>query len=249
MKYTCKQNIGKHYWWNAWVGCTPVSTACRNCYVKTPFCNEFNPIPDIDYPFGTVLDVCLKSDFFIEDADHLRQQAWEEIKSHPNYIFLIITKRASRIKDCLPPDWGDGYPNVILSVTAENQALADERIPHLLDIPCHHRWISVCPMIRPIRLSQYLSTGLIECVEACGEKGHGGTPRQTKYEWVEYLSHQCKAHDVRFSLMFVGHNFKMPDGTIMKDNTTCYNSRLADSLNLTHFKKVTFKLADGDITL
>ena len=43
--------------------------------------------------------------------------------------FFILTKRAERLKECLPDNWGDGYENVILNVTCENQKRADERIP------------------------------------------------------------------------------------------------------------------------
>jgi protein gp37 len=42
------------------------------------------------------------SDFFIEEADLYIDQAWEIIKQHSNLIFVIITKRVHRIKDCLP---------------------------------------------------------------------------------------------------------------------------------------------------
>ena len=46
-------------------------------------------------------------------------------------VFRLLTKRADRIEECLPKDWGEGYENVLLSVTTENQRNADKRLPNL----------------------------------------------------------------------------------------------------------------------
>ena len=149
---------------------------------------------------------------------------------------------------CLPKDWGDGWDNVIINVTAENQQRADERIPILLNLPFKHKWVACTPMLSNIGLTSYLSTGEIEVVEALGEKGFGGTPRPCRYEWVENLCKQCTDFDVRFSLLYIGHNFVMPDGTVIKDNCACYHSELADSLGLFNYKPITFNLQDITIT-
>lgn len=237
------QNIGNYMYWHPWSGCTPITEACKNCRVSHSFRNEYYPFHLNGVKDGTVIEVCISSDFFLEDADHIRDMAWKEIKEHGNYIFLIITKRVNRIKQCLPKDWGDGYENVILCATTETQQRVDERLPILLEIPCKHRWVAVCPILEEVDLSKYLSTGKIEAVESLGEKGfRGGTPRVTKYEWVKHLYEQCAKYDVRFSLLWVGHNFEMPDGTILTDHTRCYYSPVADSLNLTHFKQIEFNL-------
>ena len=45
---------------------------------------------------------------------------------HCRHFHRLLTKRAHRIQDCLPADWGEGYENVMLQVTTENQARADE---------------------------------------------------------------------------------------------------------------------------
>ena len=58
----------------------------------------------------------------------------------------------------LPHDWGDGWENVYLAVSCENQKRADERIPILLDIPAKHKWVSLKPFIGEIDLDQYLQT-------------------------------------------------------------------------------------------
>lgn len=63
---------------------------------------------------------CSWSDFFIEQADGWRPEAWAIIKATPWHTYQILTKRPERIRECLPPDWDDkGYPNVWLGVSLE----------------------------------------------------------------------------------------------------------------------------------
>jgi protein gp37 len=82
----------------------------------------------------------------------------------PQHLFILLTKRAKRMAEyysverCLyETNCGDyrpkaswPLPNVWLGVTAENQAAADERIPHLLRTPAAVRFVSCEPMIGPI---------------------------------------------------------------------------------------------------
>ena len=249
--YLQQENFGKDCKiWNPWIGCKKISEGCENCYVlpHNVFHGDYQPFAYTDAPFGTVVTVSLRSDFFLKAADYMRTLVWQEIKKHPNLIFLIITKRASRIKKCLPPDWGDGYENVILCVTAENQKRADERLPILLDIPAKHKWVTCSPLLEKIDLTSYLSKHQIELVETTGERDCKKKARPTKYEWSESLSDQCKQYDTRFSQLYLGHNFIMPDGTIKRDWTGWYGSKAADDLNLSYYKPITFKLQDKTIT-
>jgi protein gp37 len=128
--------------------------------------------------------LCLHSDFFITEADKYRNKVWEEIKNHPNLIFKIITKRADRIAECLPQDWGEGYDNVILCVTVENQARAEERLPIVEKIPMKHRWIACTPMLEQMDLSKFLATGAFEMVEVLGERTYKLEARPIKHAWV-----------------------------------------------------------------
>lgn len=70
-----------------------------------------------------------------------RAKLWMLIRACPNLDWMLLTKRADRIAVCLPPDWGEGYPNVRLGVTAEDRAHAKERIPRLLAVPLAQRAI------------------------------------------------------------------------------------------------------------
>lgn len=249
--YTNKYNFGeKTYIWNPWRGCFKITEACENCYVKPE--NTFEDIyfqfPHTDVAPGTVITVSLNSDFFLKEADKYRDTAWSTIRNHPDLVFLIITKRIDRVAECLPADWGDGWNNVIINVTVENQKRADERIPVLLSLPLKHKWVTCSPLLDKLDLTPYLSTNEIEVVETLGEKSYTMPARPVKYEWWEDLCEQCKQYNVRFSILYVGHNCIMPDGTIIGDHCTCYHSSLADSLNLFNYVPITFKLANVEIT-
>lgn len=249
--YTNKYNFGeKTHIWNPWKGCFRVSEACENCLVKpmNAFEDRYRPFPHTEAEAGTVITVSLISDFFLEEADKYRTLAWEEIRKHPDLIFLLITKRIDRVAKCLPSDWGDGWDNVIIDVTAENQKRADERIPILLNLPLKHKWIACTPLLSQIDLTKYLITGQIEHVEVLGEKGYIMPARPMKYEWMENLYKQCVQYDTRFSVLYIGHNCVMPDGSIISDHCACYHSQLADSLNLSYYKPITFKLSTLEIT-
>ncbi len=251
--YLNKYNFGERpFIWNPWYGCFKISEACENCYVKPE-----NTFQDKYYPFlnkqnklktGSVIVTGLTSDFFLEEADKFRNRAWQDIRNNPDLIFLIITKRIDRMAKCLPEDWGDGWDNVIINVTAENQKRADERIPILLDLPAKHKWVACSPLLERINLTPYLSSGKIEHVEALGEKGFIFPARPVKYEWFEDLCNQCEQYDIRFSILYVGHNCIMPDGSVIGDHCTCYHSELADSLNLFNYKPITFNLQNLSVT-
>src|SRR6266550_3162383 len=49
------------------------------------------------------------SDWFHEDADVWRPEAWEVVRNCPHLIFQILTKRPERIADHLPTGWP--FPN------------------------------------------------------------------------------------------------------------------------------------------
>ena len=185
--------------------------------------------------------VSLSTDFFLEEADTYRSAAWRTIKAHPDLIFLLITKRIERVEDCLPEDWGEGYENVVISATVENQLRADERLPILYELPAKHKWITCSPLLENIDITAYLNLNFIEHVECCGEKGDASVIRETRYEWVKALSDQCKTHGVRFSFMQIGHKF-MCNGKTYAENCVCYQSQIATILDLDNYVSMKFNL-------
>lgn len=88
-----------------------------------------------------------------------RSDLWLLIRNTPHLDWLLLTKRPQNIAKMLPcpednclPEWGTGWPNVWLGTTAENQAEADRRTPHLLAIPARVRFLSCEPLLGPVDL-------------------------------------------------------------------------------------------------
>ena len=154
---------------------------------------------------GESLRVCMTSDFFLEEADPWRDEAWDMIRQRSDVRFFLLTKRAHRIRECLPWDWLDGWEHVSLNVTAENQRRADERLPILLDLPAKHKGVMVAPFLGPVDLAPYLATGQLEQVIADGENYEGARPLH--YEWVKQLYDQCRQYQVPFTFFGTGDRF------------------------------------------
>ncbi|MGX8717238.1 MAG: DUF5131 family protein, partial [bacterium] len=135
-----------HDIWNPWHGCIKKSEGCEHCFMYALDKQRgqdgrkiFKVKNNFDYPLqrrkdghykvqsGEMLRVCLTSDFFLEEADPWRKEAWGIIRKRPDVVFWLLTKRPERVAQCLPENWGDGWDNVFFNVTVENQKRADER--------------------------------------------------------------------------------------------------------------------------
>ena len=210
--------------WNPWHGCRKYSEGCDNCYmfyqdqergkcgsdiykVKTNFNLPLKKDRQGNFKIksGARIRVCMTSDFFLEEADPWRDEVWDMIRIRADVHFWLLTKRAERMEGCLPWDWLDGWENVSINVTAENQKRADERIPILLHLHAKHKGVMVAPFIGKVDLEQYLAGGQIEHVIADGENYEGARPLH--YEWVRLLYEQCKKYEVPFSFFGTGNIF------------------------------------------
>jgi protein gp37 len=165
----------------------------------------------------------------------------------PQHTFQVLTKQEERMKeyfDTRKPNMDCGnvsvvrkylckfelkghsvvhlLPNLWLGVTAENQEMADKRIPVLLETPAAKRFVSYEPALGPVYLKSYLREFYIGLTQE--EKQHalenahcglhriigvdwvivgaesGSNRRPCKHEWIDSVVEQCKAADV---LVFV----------------------------------------------
>ncbi len=216
--------MAMHGNWNPWHGCVKCSEGCQNCYVyyidemrgksgsdiyrtKTGFRYPLSRDRSGRYKIrsGEMISVCMTSDFFLEEADAWREEAWDIMRTRSDVIFLLLTKRPERIRECLPPDWGEGWDNIFLNVTCENQKRADERIPLLLALPFRYKGLYLAPLLGPVRIGRYLDSGQIGQV-ACGGENYGGS-RPCHFDWVKELREECEARDITFCFMETGTTF------------------------------------------
>lgn len=218
-----------HDIWNPWHGCKKISEGCDHCYM---YCLDkrngrsgadiYRTKGSFSYPLqkdrqgnykiksGELIRVCMSSDFFLEEADEWRDEAWRMMKERSDVKFFLLTKRPHRVRECLPKNWGDGngqwsMDNVLFNVTCENQKRADERLPILLDLPFKHKGIMCAPFIGKVDIDRYLATGQIEQV-ICGGENYDGT-RLCDFEWVTILRKQCEAYQVSFTFIETGTCF------------------------------------------
>jgi len=135
---------------------------------------------------GDVVFVCSLSDFFHEDADQWREEYYELMRKRPDVIFVLLTKRIERAADHLPDDWNDGWPNVILMVTAEDQASYNARVLILLNTPAAVRGVSIEPMLEEID-PNWIDEGdaIFHPLEGViGVEGRGCVFNQPKINWI-----------------------------------------------------------------
>lgn len=239
--------------WNLWHGCHKLSAGCLNCYVyrgdlkygrdssavyKT---NDFykviqkNKKGEYKVKPGTLVWTCFSSDFLLDIADEWRKEAFDMIRERKDLQFFFITKRIDRFESVLPDDWNDGWDNVSVASTCENQDRLDYRMPYFKKAKIKHKTIVCEPLLGPIDLEKYLD-GTIEQVVVGGESGEKA--RVCNYEWVLSIREQCIKHDVAFW-------FKQTGTYFLKDNVIYHIARKfqhsqARKANI-NYKKISLK--------
>ncbi|MDD3336017.1 MAG: DUF5131 family protein [Eubacteriales bacterium] len=207
--------------WNPWRGCHRFSEGCAHCYIHKGDSKrgvDTNEIVKTDHFFAPIeknksgaykmkpdqlVYLCFSTDFLLQDADLWREECWAMIRERTDLRFLFLTKRIERFMDCVPSDWGDGYDNVIVGCTVENQIRAEERLPVFMRLPIKHKDIICQPMISAIDLSPYLEG--VELVVVGGESDREARPLD--YDWVLTIRQQCIAQNVSFEFRQCGTYF------------------------------------------
>jgi Bacteriophage protein gp37 len=174
---------------------------------------------------GTTVYVCFSTDFLVEDADYWREECFRMIKTRSDLNFLFLTKRIDRFMDVIPDDWLDGYNNVSVGCTVENQKNADYKLKIFSELPIKHKLIICQPLLEKIDITKYLDS--IELVVVGGESDYNA--RELNYEWVLDIRQQCINKNVSFEFRQCGTYF-VKDGKryTLKTNELCKQARLAN---------------------
>lgn len=155
------------------------------------------------------------------------------------HLYLVFTKRPERMAEFIKwysewigfNAWPREYGHVFLGVTAENQEMADKRIPILLQIPAAVRFVSCEPLLGRVDLEPYLAvydrygepsgprcnpdgSNALGWVLCGGETGPGARPMHP--DWVRSLRDQCQAAGVPFLFKswgeWLGRSHSMTNG-------------------------------------
>lgn len=173
-----------HHTFNPWRGCVKVSAGCQHCYAETLSKRWGNDIWGVDKPrivasksywkqphkwnkdaeeAGERRRVfCASMADVFEDRPELeapRMRMFELIEQTDWLDWLLLTKRPENILRLVPAAWRAGYApaNAWFGATAENQPMADKRVPELLQVrqqmPVPILFLSCEPMLGPVNLT------------------------------------------------------------------------------------------------
>lgn len=220
---------------------------------RTVFVNSVSDLFHPDVPFDFILRV------------------WMSMAQAEQHTFIVLTKRPQRmslfLNDWLPGAWGlatmtlkrlfEPIPNVWLGASVENQATANERIPHLLKCPAAVRFLSCEPLLGPVEISEYLSNGFGDCgcsnceegffckkgmpfhgidwVIAGGESGKHARPMYSA--WACSLRDQCADLNVPFFFKQWGRwspGSKDGKGVVVLNDGTTEDYSIGSSVRLKH---------------
>lgn len=239
-----------HHTFNPWWGCTKVSTGCAHCYAESTTIRFGMKVWGEGVGRKTfsqkhwneplkwarkareagerrrVFSASMADVFDDQGPASERERLWALIRETPDLDWLLLTKRPENVAAVLPGDWGAGYANVWLGVTAEDQANADRRIPILLELPARVRFLSCEPLVEPLDLTPYLLPGftvtddrddapdgaLVDGMERVGDQRHrtaridwvivggesGAGARPMSPAWARSVRDQCRTYGTKF---------------------------------------------------
>lgn len=221
---------------NFWYCCHKISPGCAYCYAERwakMSGRDFDKVTrsspktfnaPLKWKEPKVIFTCSLSDFFIEEADAWRDEAWEIIKNTPQHTWLILSKRWDRVandRKKFIPWWRDGdppWPHVRFGCSAEIQSWLEHRWNSMTFIKAAGYFISAEPLLGPLDLSR-IATLNLSTVIVGGESGgpehrclvnqitssrvhdRGAKlylPKLQALEWVENIRDQCERRGINF---------------------------------------------------
>jgi len=259
--------------WNWSHGCPgcpdSLELGCKNCYmriwakragIKNSYevtkssKDTFNmPLKSRRKVPGDMIFTLSLGDFFHPLNDPYRPEVWDIMRRTPDYTYQVLTKFPENIVDRLPADWSNGWSNVWLGVTAENQEMANKRIPILLSIPAAIRFVSIEPMLGPVDLTFNLQfehpdnegygveiiKGL-DWVIVGGESGSHARPMHP--DWIRQIRDQCQASGTPFFFKQWGAWITSYDSGFRSEEKSQYNRTIGEC-----WVKNDYRFNDGQV--
>ncbi len=209
--------------WNPVTGCTKISQGCKFCYAEK-FAERWRGIPGHPYEQGFDLKlwpqrltlplmwkeprtifVNSMSDLFHKDVpDAFVARVFDTMERASWHTFQLLTKRAERLARWIEQHYVDSashvngrrrWPkNIWTGVSVESQDSVD-RIEHLVQVPADVRFLSVEPLLGPVKIKVTLLRK-IHWVIVGGESGPRARPMNP--DWARAVRDQCLAAGVPF---------------------------------------------------
>lgn len=144
-----------------------------------------------------------------------RERLFRLVEQTPWLDWQLLTKRPENVLRMIPEAWHTNPPaNWWQGTSVENQAAADERIPHLLQVPAPVRFLSCEPLLGPVVLEQVYDGRYMHWLTGEYQDGDrkkriidglswvivggesGPKHRQMDVAWLASLVNQCQAAGV-----------------------------------------------------
>jgi protein gp37 len=222
-----------HHTFNPWIGCQKVSPGCDHCYAEAQ--NSFrkwnggawgphSPRKRTSESYWKqpwrwaiqaaerqerrrVFCASLADVFDNKAPEGARDDLFHMIRHTPTLDWLLLTKRPDNIRKMLPTDWDNGYGNVWLGVTAEDQKHYDRRWSLLRNIPAAVRFISYEPALGPLKITGHWGQRPDWII--CGGES-GPKARYMEPQWAYALRDECRRLDVSFFMKQMTGGKKVP---------------------------------------
>lgn len=204
--------------WNPWMGCHKVSAGCKHCYAETltkkrmgldvwglhgrrqrtgkavwarPY--KWNAEARSEGVRRRVFCASLADVFEDEPGPNAwRSDVFDVIRDCHWLDFQLLTKRPENFKRMLPDDWNDGWANVWLGTSIEDNEVA-HRALDLTSVPAVVHFVSYEPAIGPLNR---LNLTDIEWVIVGGESGPGYRPMDLA--WARDMQRRCRDAGVAY---------------------------------------------------
>ena len=195
--------------WNPVTGCSKISPGCKHCYAER-LALRLQAMGQKNYRNGfevtlqpQMLELPLRwkssrqifvnsmSDLFHEDVPlSYIKEVFSVMRRAHWHQYQVLTKRSERLLELSPRlEWG---PQIWMGVSVENEDYL-ERIDHLRRTGAHVKFLSLEPLLGPLRK---LKLRGIDWVIVGGESGPGARPVDSA--WVTDNRDQCVSGGVAF---------------------------------------------------
>ncbi len=194
--------------WNPWIGCHKISPGCKFCYAERWMKRSGNDLQSIrrtsEKTFHSPLTweeskkifTCSLSDFFLEEADEWRDEAWNIIEATPRHTYQVLTKRPERILHHLPISWNQGFSYVWIGITAEDEYTLRQRAIDFAEVHSSVRFLSLEPLLSSVSSELKMILNDFDWVIVGGESGGKGKRRTTDLDWIRGIVNVCQAHNI-----------------------------------------------------
>ena len=217
--------------WNPVTGCTKVSPGCAHCYAEAitlrfkrggPFLPGKTTIrlhwdrlqqPKL-WQVPRLVFVNSMSDLFHEEVPFsFIDKVFEIMEACNWHIYQVLTKRPERMLEYATSryEFNKWPAQVWAGVSIENQYWANQRIPHLREVPAAVRFLSCEPLLKPLTLD----LKDIHWVIVGGESGPKARPM--KKSWATDIRDQCLATGVPFFFKQWGGRTSKAGGRVLDE--------------------------------